>query len=92
VLTEELIRESLRAAKAQAKALGEPSGEQEDDESSPEEAMPPAHGPGRFGAAARKPPKGKKSKPVMRLACGRSSIKAPGSNSWPASKRMSSRR
>ncbi len=65
MLTEELIRESLRAAKAQAKALGEPSGEQEDDESSPEEATPPAHGPGRFGAAARKPPKGKKSKPVM---------------------------
>ena len=65
VLTEALIRESLRAAKAQAKALGEPSGEQEDQESSPEEATPPAHGPGRFGAAARKPPKGKKSKPVM---------------------------
>ena len=64
MLTEELIRESLRAAKAQAKALGETSGEQEDEESSPEEATPPAHGPGRFGAAARKPPKGKKSKPV----------------------------
>jgi ribosome maturation factor RimP len=61
VLTEELIRESLRAAKAQAKA----SGEQEDKESSPEAATPPAHGPGRFGAPARKAPKGKKSKPVM---------------------------
>jgi ribosome maturation factor RimP len=62
VLTEALIRESLRAAKAQARA----SGEEEEQDSSPEEA-PPAEGsgPGRFGASARKPPKGKKSKPVL---------------------------
>ncbi|WP_342394907.1 ribosome maturation factor RimP [uncultured Rhodoblastus sp.] len=61
VLTEELIRESLRAAKAQING----SGEEETEESSPEERTPPARGPGRFGAGANKPPKGRKSKPVM---------------------------
>jgi ribosome maturation factor RimP len=61
VLTEELIRESLRAAKAEARAAGEEEGE----DSSPEAATPPARGPGRFGAGANKAPKGKKSKPVM---------------------------
>ncbi len=61
VLTEALIRESLRAAKAQARA----SGEEEEQDSSPEEATAPQHGPGRFGAGARTPPKGKKSKPVL---------------------------
>jgi ribosome maturation factor RimP len=61
VLTEELIRESLRAAKAHASEAGEEEGK----DSSPEEATPPARGPGRFGAGARKPPKGNKSKPVM---------------------------
>lgn len=61
VLTEALIRESLRAAKTEARAAGEP----EPDESSPEEATPPARGPGRFGAGAKKAPKGNKSKPVM---------------------------
>jgi ribosome maturation factor RimP len=61
VLTEELIRESLRAAKALAKGAGE----EEDEDSSPEELTPPARGPGRFGAGANRPPKGKKPKPVM---------------------------
>ena len=61
VLTEELIRQSLRAAKALTKGTGE----EEDGDTSPEEATPPARGPGRFGAAARKGPKGAKSKPVM---------------------------
>ncbi len=61
VLTEALIRKSLRAAKAQAKGLGE----EEQEESSPEEQTPPARGPGRFGSGARKGPKGKKSKPVL---------------------------
>jgi ribosome maturation factor RimP len=60
VLTEELIRESLRAAKAHREA-----GEEETEDSSPEETTLPARGPGRFGAAAKKPPKGNKSKPVM---------------------------
>jgi ribosome maturation factor RimP len=61
VLTEELIRASLRAAKAQTKGAGE----QEDGDSSPEEAEPPARGPGRFGASARKGPKGNKAKPIL---------------------------
>ena len=61
VLTEDLIRQSLRAAKAEAKAAGEP----ESEESSPEEATLPTRGPGRFGASAKKAPKGNKSKPVM---------------------------
>ena len=60
ILTEELIRESLRAAKAEAKAAGEP----EPDESSPETPERPERGPNRFGAGA-KSPKGKKSKPVL---------------------------
>ena len=60
-LTEELIRASLRAAKALAKGAGE----EEDGDSSPEEATPPARGPGRFGASARKGPKGGKAKPVL---------------------------
>ncbi len=61
VLTEALIRECLRAAKAEAKG----GGEEERGDSSPEENTPPARGPGRFGAAARKGPKGNKSKPVL---------------------------
>ena len=61
VLTEALIRESLRAAKALIKG----SGEEETEDSSPEDVTLPARGPGRFGAGANKPPKGKKSKPVM---------------------------
>jgi ribosome maturation factor RimP len=61
-LTEELIRASLRAAKLLAKGTG---GEEEESGSSPEEAAAPARGPGRFGAAARKEPKGNKAKPVM---------------------------
>lgn len=61
VLTEALIRESLRAAKAQHKGAGE----EEREETSPEEQTPPARGPGRFGAGAQKGPKGKKSKPVL---------------------------
>jgi ribosome maturation factor RimP len=61
VLTEELIRESLRAAKAQIKG----SGEEESEDSSPEDITLPARGPGRFGAGVNKPRKGNKSKPVM---------------------------
>jgi ribosome maturation factor RimP len=65
VLTEALIRDSLRAAKAQLRAAGE----EEEHDSSPEETAPAQDpgsiGPGRFGAGARKPPKGKKSKPVL---------------------------
>jgi len=60
VLTEELIRESLRAAKAHREAGGE-----EAEDSSPEETTLPSRGPGRFGAGAKKQPKGNKSKPVM---------------------------
>jgi ribosome maturation factor RimP len=63
VLTEALIRESLRAAKALAKEFGEPTGEEEEADSSPE--APPAAAPGNFGAGAKKAPKGKKSKPVL---------------------------
>ncbi len=61
VLTEDLIRQSLRAAKLLAKGTGE----EEEGDSSPEDATPPARGPGRFGAGARKPTKGSKSKPVI---------------------------
>ena len=43
VLTDDLIRETLRAAKAAREAAGEP----EDDEAAPDEAAP-AKGPGRF--------------------------------------------
>ena len=49
VLTDDLIRETLRAAKAARAAAGEP----DDDETPPEESAP-AKGPGRF--AARTPP------------------------------------
>ena len=57
VLTDDLIRETLRAAKAARAAAGEP----DDDETPPEESAP-AKGPGRFAArnAARQP----KSRPI----------------------------
>ncbi len=56
VLTDDLIRETLRAAKAAREAAGEP----DDEETPPEDA--PAKGPGRFAArnAARQP----KSRPI----------------------------
>ncbi len=59
VLTEELIRQALRAAKAAAKVAGE------EDETPPNEDARPARGPGRFGATAAAKPKGNKSKPVL---------------------------
>ena len=58
VLTDDLIRETLRAAKAAREAAGET----EDDETSPDEAAP-AKGPGRFALrnATRQP----KSRPIL---------------------------
>ena len=60
VLTEALIREALRAAKAEAKANGE-----DEEETPPDADSRPERGPGRFGASAKTPLKGTKSKPVL---------------------------
>ncbi|MBB4199219.1 ribosome maturation factor RimP [Rhodoblastus sphagnicola] len=54
ILTEALIRESLRAAKAAVKG-----GAEEGEDSSPEAPEPAERGPGRFGS------KGSKAKPLM---------------------------
>jgi ribosome maturation factor RimP len=62
ILTDDLIRDSLRAAKAAAKG----EGQEEEQDSSPEESPEtPERGPGRFGQAAQKKPKGVKAKPVL---------------------------
>ncbi len=58
ILTEALIRESLRAAKDMAKG-----GEEEGEDSSPETPEKPERGPGRFGGV--KAPKGQKAKPLL---------------------------
>jgi ribosome maturation factor RimP len=54
ILTEALIRDTLRAAKEAAKG-----GEEENEDSSPESPEEPKRGPGRFAA------KGRKAKPVL---------------------------
>lgn len=65
VLTDDLIRESLRAAKAAEKELAEQSGgEGSADEAAPDGALPaPAKGPGRF--AARNAARQAKTRPIL---------------------------
>jgi len=60
ILTESLIRESLRAAKEAAQAGGATRGEEEGEDTSPEAAEKPARGPGRFAGA-----KASKAKPLL---------------------------
>ena len=59
VLTEALIRETLRAAKAAREAAGEPDDEQEEENVAGDEAGP-RRGPGRFAQRRKAPPHGGK--------------------------------
>jgi ribosome maturation factor RimP len=78
ILTDALIRESLRAAKLSAKGEGEdPEGE-----AAPDEAEAPKRGPGRFG-----PAKGpQKAKPVLPAGIRAQFKKGGGASRRPTSK------